>query len=203
MYFQAFKVALFFLLFPTFLICSYFSLLFHENALLSLLFYSKMSFTRKNLEIFPRSLRSLRFYKLTSMFIQGEWRLTPQFLLFNLIVSLNAWYYCHRYYPAHLIWNYLFQTAHCNEFYIWKSPTIPTFLRRYSLLFHYFFQIFIPTFSLLFCWWALESLIFQHLNRFHLIRKYQIGLTVWSYLTDCVAYWSIVCSSSPKIVIGF
>ena len=62
---QAFKWALFFLLFPTFLICSYFSLLFHENALLSLLFHSKMLFTRKNPEIFPRSLRSLGFYKFT------------------------------------------------------------------------------------------------------------------------------------------
>ena len=47
---QAFKWAL---LFPTFLICSYFSLLFLENALLSLLFHSKISFTRKNPEIFP------------------------------------------------------------------------------------------------------------------------------------------------------
>ena len=49
-YIQAFKRALlflFFLLFPTFLICFYFSLLFHENALLSLLFNSKMSWTRK------------------------------------------------------------------------------------------------------------------------------------------------------------
>ena len=56
---QTFKWALlflFFLLFPTFLICSYFSLLFLENALLSLLFHSKISFKRKNPEIFPRSL---------------------------------------------------------------------------------------------------------------------------------------------------
>ena len=82
---QAFKWAL---LFPSFLICSYFSLLFHENALLSLLFHSKMSFTHKNPEIFPRSLRSLVFYKLTSMFIQGAHPLTLQFLMFNLKVSL-------------------------------------------------------------------------------------------------------------------
>ena len=67
-----------FLLFPPFLICSYFSLLLYENALLSLLFHSKMSFWRKNSEIFPRSLLSLRFYKLTSMFVQGLCRLTPQ-----------------------------------------------------------------------------------------------------------------------------
>ena len=88
---QAFKRALlflFFLLFHTFLICSYFSLLFHENALISLLFHSKMSFTRKNPELFPRSLRSFGFYKLTCMFIQGARRLTPQFLMFSLKVSL-------------------------------------------------------------------------------------------------------------------
>ena len=81
---QAFKWALlflFFLLFPTFLICSYFSLLFNENALLSLLFHSKMSFTRKNQGIFPRSLG---FRKFTSKFIQRARRLTPQNLMFNL-----------------------------------------------------------------------------------------------------------------------
>ena len=88
---QAFKWALlflFYLLFPTFLICSYFSLLFHENALLSLLFHSKMSFTRKNSEIFPRLLCPLGFYKLISMFTQGARRLTPKILMFNLKVSL-------------------------------------------------------------------------------------------------------------------
>ena len=81
--YQAFKWALlflFFLIFPTFWICSYFSLLFHENALLSLLFHSKKSFTRKNPEIFPRSLRLLGLYKLMSMFIQGARRLTPKIL---------------------------------------------------------------------------------------------------------------------------
>ena len=83
--FQVGLLYLFFLLFPTFLICSYFSLLFHENALLSLLFHSKMSFGRKNPENFPRSLR---FYKLTPMFIQGACRLTPKILMFNLKVSL-------------------------------------------------------------------------------------------------------------------
>ena len=55
------------LLFPTFL----------ENALLSLLFHSKMIFTRKYSEMFPCSLG---FYKLTSMFIGGVRRLTTQFL---------------------------------------------------------------------------------------------------------------------------
>ena len=54
-------------------------LLFHENALLSLLFHSKMSFTHKNPDFFPCSVRSLGFYKLTSTFIQGARRLTPNF----------------------------------------------------------------------------------------------------------------------------
>ena len=63
------------LLFPT----------FHENALLSLLFHSKMSFMGKNPEIFSRSLG---FHKLTFMFILEARRLTPQILMFNLKVSV-------------------------------------------------------------------------------------------------------------------
>ena len=47
-----------------------------------------MSFTLYNPEIFPRSLRSLVFHKLTSMFIQGERPLAPEILMFNLKVSL-------------------------------------------------------------------------------------------------------------------
>ena len=57
--------------FPTFPYCFDLLLLFHENALLSLLFHSKMSFTRKNPENFPRLLRSLQFDTVTVMFIQG------------------------------------------------------------------------------------------------------------------------------------
>ena len=53
---------------PTFLVAPTF---FLKIALLSLLFYSKMSFTRKNPEFFPRSLRSLGFNKLTNVFFQG------------------------------------------------------------------------------------------------------------------------------------
>ena len=49
---QVFKWAILFLLFPALLICSYLSLLFLKNALLSLLFYSQMSFTRKNTDFF-------------------------------------------------------------------------------------------------------------------------------------------------------
>ena len=56
---QAFKLALFFLFFPTFLICSYFSLFFHVNALLSQLFHSQMSFMRKNPEFFSSLARFL------------------------------------------------------------------------------------------------------------------------------------------------
>ena len=46
-------------------------ILFLKNALLSLLFHSKMSFTCKNPELIPRSLRSLVFNKLTKDFFQG------------------------------------------------------------------------------------------------------------------------------------
>ena len=56
---QAFKRALLFLLFllfPTFFLCSYFSLLFSENALLSLLFSPKVFEVTKNCNFFPRSL---------------------------------------------------------------------------------------------------------------------------------------------------
>ena len=55
---QAFKRALLFLLFllfPTFFLCSYFSLLFSENALLSLLFSPKMFEVTKNCNCFLRS----------------------------------------------------------------------------------------------------------------------------------------------------
>ena len=60
-----FQVGPTFPIFPTFpyffMKMPYFSLLFHENALLSLLIHSKTLFTRKNPEIFPRLLRSLEF----------------------------------------------------------------------------------------------------------------------------------------------
>ena len=46
-------------------------LLFLKNALLSLFFHSKMSFTRKNPDFFPRSFRSFGFDKLTNDFFQG------------------------------------------------------------------------------------------------------------------------------------
>ena len=45
-------------------------LLFLKNALQSLLFHSKISFTCKNQEFFPRSLRSLGFNKLTKDFFR-------------------------------------------------------------------------------------------------------------------------------------
>ena len=56
---QAFKRALLFLLFllfPTFILCSYFFLLFSEKALLSLLFSPKMFELTKNCNFFPCSL---------------------------------------------------------------------------------------------------------------------------------------------------
>ena len=69
---QAFKRALLFLLFPTFLFCSYFSLLFLEYALLSLLFHFNMSFTRKNSRIFSSLAQH---FKLTITFFPRGWLL--------------------------------------------------------------------------------------------------------------------------------
>ena len=74
----------------------------------------------KNPEFFPRSLPSLGYYKWTLMFIQGARRLTPQFLIFCLKVSVCL-------VLLSLVLSCLFQTARYNEFYIWK---IPTFLHR-------------------------------------------------------------------------
>ena len=62
---------------PTFF---YLLLLFLKNALLSLLFYSKMSYTRKNPEFFPRSLG---FNKLTNDFFFREHAAKHHFLSFN------------------------------------------------------------------------------------------------------------------------
>ena len=98
----------------------YLLLLFLKNALLPLLFHSKMSFTCKNPEFFPRSLE---INKLTNDFFQGVRCKTSIFLVLTPKGSL------YRYYPTYLVWN-LFRTTHCDKFCTWKSPTIPTFLHQ-------------------------------------------------------------------------
>ena len=46
-------------------------------------------------------------------------------------VSLFILNYCHSYYPADLVWNFIFfLTSHCDSFCTWKNPTIPTFLHQ-------------------------------------------------------------------------
>ena len=118
------------LLFPTFLICSYFSLLFIENTLLSLLFHSKVSLTRKNPEFFPRSLRSLNFRN-QSYFFSGSPPLKHnKKLFFTKKVSLFSQYYYHSSCPAYLVLNFVYLINDCDDFCTWKSPTIPTFLHR-------------------------------------------------------------------------
>ena len=126
-----------------FLICSYF---FLKHALVSLLFHSKMSFTRINPEFLPRSLG---FNKLTNDFFQGARCKNSIVLVLTPKGSLFSLYYFHSYYPAYLVWN-LFLTTYCDIFCTWKSPAITTFLHQLSLLFHYFSQICIATFSPLF-----------------------------------------------------
>ena len=123
-------------------------LLFLKNALLSLLFHSKMSFTCKNPEFFPRSLRSLGFNRFNyyNDFFSGS---TLQNIYFFLVLtpkgSLFSLYYFHCYYPAYLVWN-LFLTTHCDKFCTWKSPAIPTFYTNNP----YFFNTFPKFLSLLF-----------------------------------------------------
>ena len=103
-------------------------LFFLKNALLSLFFHSKMSFTRKNPDFFPRSFRSFGFDKLTKDFFREHaakhhcFSLTPKGFLFSS-------YYFHSYCPAYLVWN-LFITTHCDKFCTWKSPAIPPFLHQ-------------------------------------------------------------------------
>ena len=66
---QAFKQALhflLFLLFPPFFMCPYFSLLFSENALLSLLFSPKMFEVTKNCKFFLARFTCLEFVKIRS-----------------------------------------------------------------------------------------------------------------------------------------
>ena len=104
-------------------------LLFLKNALLSLLFHSKMSFTCKNSEFYPRSLHSLGFDKLTNDFFSGRTLQNIIFLVLTPKGSLFRLFYCHSYYHAYLVWN-IFLTTHCDKFCTWKSPTIPTFLHQ-------------------------------------------------------------------------
>ena len=126
----------------------YLHLLFLKNALLSLLFHSKMSFTIKNPEFFlARSARSHLINKLMIFF--REHAAKNQFFSLAPKGSLFSLYYCHSYHPAYLVWN-LFLTTHCDKFCTWKSPTIPTFftpiIPTFSLLLPNFYRYFFPTF---------------------------------------------------------
>ena len=152
---QAFKRALlflFFLLFPTFLICSYFSLLFHENALLSLLFHSKISLTRKNQEIFLARFASSSFINKLLCLSRSHAAKHLKNLFLTRKVSLFNWCYCDRYYPAHLVRFSLFHTTPMN-FVLGKALL--------SLLFStdnpYFFTTFSEFLSLLFPYFSVDG----------------------------------------------
>ena len=116
-------------------------LLFLKNALLSLLFHSKMSFTRKNPEFFPCSFG---FYKLSNNFFRSTLQ-NINFLVLTPKGSLFSLYYCHSYYPAYLAWN-LFLTTHCDKFNTCKAllsllftSIIPTFSLLFPNFYRYFF----------------------------------------------------------------
>ena len=85
---QAFKRALLFLLFllfPTFL-CSYFSLLFFWNALLSLLLSPKMFEVTKNCNFFPRLLEVCKTW------INLIWAVTMQMFMKYFYFSCNSFF---------------------------------------------------------------------------------------------------------------
>ena len=93
-----------------------------------------------------------RFHSKINFYVhQWACRLTPQNLRLNLKVSL------------------LSQALSCSfnlNFFYFKQLVVMSFIfgkAILSLLFYtdnpYLFQFFIPTFSLIFCWWALESLL--------------------------------------------
>ena len=58
-----------------------------------------------------------------------------RFLFLNPKISLFSLYYCHSYYPAYLVWIFLFPTTRCDKF---------------CTFYPYFFTPIIPSFSLLF-----------------------------------------------------
>ena len=130
---QAFKWALlflFFLLFPTFLICSYFSLLFLENALLSLLFtlkcHLRVRIQKFFLAHFARSdFRNQSFFSSRSPPLKHNKK-----LFLTKKVSLFSQYYYHSSCPAYLVSNFVYLTNDYDDFCTWKSPSIPTFLHR-------------------------------------------------------------------------
>ena len=96
---QAFKRAL---LFPTFWICSYFPLLFHENALLSILFFTiKCHVCVKKSRDF--SLLAEAIYVNQFIFSGGTLQSISKFLLLPPNVSLFSLGYCHSNYPAYLV----------------------------------------------------------------------------------------------------
>ena len=194
---QAFKRALlflFFLLFPTFLICSYFSLLFHENALLSPLFHSKMSLTGKSPKNFPHSFRSLEFYMLINVFFMEPTAKTSHFLIFTskgisvqlvllsqqlscllsvkFIISNNSFW-----------WILNMQKPYYPYFF---TPKIPTF----SLLFQNFYPYFFPTFLLKSTWKPANNVVCAT-SILSLIRAFASHLNILLLLS----YWlNIICS---------
>ena len=114
---RAFKRALLFLLFPSFLICSYF---FLKIPYYPYFFILKCHLRVKIQNFFPHSFHSLGFNNLSIFFFQGVRYKTSQIFIF----------YPKGLFPAYSVLNFLFLTTHCDQFCTWKSPTIPTFLHQ-------------------------------------------------------------------------
>ena len=137
---QAFKWAL---LFPTFFLCSYFSLLFSENALLSLLFSPKMFEVTENCIYFPRLLCLLGVCKNQINLI---WAATMQ-------KFIKYYYFNSNSFSGTLILVFSF---HCNVVLLFRENFVSFLCLFLSLktlrtsLLSLLFMIEIPTFALLF-----------------------------------------------------
>ena len=119
-----------FLLFPTFLICFTLHYFFLKMPYYPY-FYILEWYLRVKIQKFflPHSV-CLGLINHLMFFFQGARCKTSGFLFLIPKVSLFSLYYCHSFYPAYLLWNFLFLTTHCDKFFTWKSPTIPTFLHQ-------------------------------------------------------------------------
>ena len=181
---------LLFLLFSTFyFLCSYFSLLFSENALLSLLFSPKMFEVTKNCNFFPRSLCSLGVSKNQ---INLNWAATMQKFKNYFYFSCNSFFGTFiLVFLFHGNVVLLFREKFASLYLSLSLKTLRTSLL--SLLFYfswlkflllpYFFKILSPILSLLFWQRALESLIEMSVFLIH-ISVFQIQKFLFIETTD-------------------
>ena len=156
-----------FLLFPTFFLCSYFSLLFTENALLSQLFSPKMFELTKNCNFFSRLLEVCKNW--INLILAVMLQMFMKYFYFSCNSFFGTFILVFPYHGDVVL---LFRETCFLISSFSKSentqniPTIPTFHDLNS----YIFKILSPTLSLFFHWRALESLqdlFFPHFDPCH------------------------------------